>query len=74
MKRILALLAQPWDLMRIIRLAFAILAGVQCVQQPDIMVGLISLFFFYQAIANTGCCGRSCALPPPRTKNDMEQV
>lgn len=74
MKRILALLAQPWDLMRIIRLSFAILAGVQCVQHPDVMVGLISVFFFYQAVANTGCCGSRCAVPPPPSNSDVEKA
>lgn len=53
-----------WHFMRVLRLGFAILFAVQAVMMKDWLVGLMSGFFMYQAVMNTGCCGETCA---PRT-------
>lgn len=50
-----------WHFMRFLRLAFGVLFAVQAVMMKDILVGAVSVFFLYQGLMNTGCCGESCA-------------
>lgn len=49
-----------WHLMRVLRMAFGIIFVVQAIMMKDALVGLMALFFLYQGITNTGCCGESC--------------
>jgi hypothetical protein len=46
-----------WHLMRIIRLAIGVWLLVVGIQTHDWPVGLFSIFFLYQAVTDTGCCG-----------------
>lgn len=60
-----------WHPMRILRLGLAIMMLVASIQSKDYMIGAFSLFFLYQAVANTGCCGASgCSTPPPRRQSN----
>lgn len=59
-----------WHLMRLLRLAFGVLFAVQAIMMKDMLVGLMSGFFMYQAVTNTGCCGESCA---PRYDNNHKK-
>ncbi|MBL7683814.1 MAG: hypothetical protein JNK00_10680 [Flavipsychrobacter sp.] len=54
-------LSTGWHFMRVLRLVFAVIFAVQAIAMRDYLVGLMSVFFFYQGITNTGCCGDSCA-------------
>ena len=60
-----------WDVIRIFRLGIGIMLLVSGVLSKDWMMGLFSLFFLYQAVTNTGCCGTaSCFTNPPDKRND----
>jgi len=52
-------LLTDWHPMRIIRLVFGVWALVQAFQVHDTIIGVFGVFFLYQAITNTGCCGVS---------------
>lgn len=58
--------------MRWIRLLFGILIGAQALVVKDWWMGLLGVFFLFQAFTNTGCCGTtSCA---PTYKNNKQQA
>lgn len=61
MSRFGSKLLKGWHFMRILRLLFAIVFAVQAVIMKDILVGLMSGFFLYQAMTNTGCYGETCS-------------
>jgi hypothetical protein len=53
-----------WDFMRWLRLGIGVLIGIQSIRTFDAFSGLIAIFFLFQAITNTGCCGSGgCAVP-----------
>ena len=59
-----------WDAIRIFRLGIGIMLIVSGIQSKDRMLGLFSLFFLYQAITNTGCCGTTrCSTNPSDNRN-----
>lgn len=59
-------LTTGWDMMRIIRLGIGIMLLVMAIQTRDILTGSFALFFLYQAVTATGCCGTAgCYTPPP---------
>lgn len=68
-------LTTGWDMMRIIRLGIGIMLLVMGIQTKDMLTGSFALFFLYQAVTGTGCCGSGgCYTPPPRrsaTKVDV---
>lgn len=60
-----------WHLMRWIRLIFGVLIGVQALVVKDGWMGLLGVFFLFQAFSNTRCCGTtSCA---PSYKNQHKE-
>lgn len=50
-------LTTGWDLMRVLRLSMGLLAAAQAIELRDPLIGLISVFFLYQAVTNVSCCG-----------------
>lgn len=54
-----------WNFMRLVRLGFGVIFIIQAIQTSDAMMGFISLFFLFQAITNTGCCGINGCVNPP---------
>jgi hypothetical protein len=52
-----------WHLMRILRAGIGVMLLVTGVQSKDWAMGLFSIFFLYQAIADVGCCGASGCAP-----------
>lgn len=65
-----------WHFMRWLRLGLGIFIGVQAIQFQDAFSGFIAVFFLFQAVTNTGCCGSSgCTMPQtPATSTDLETV
>lgn len=65
-----------WHFMRWLRLGLGIFIGVQAIQFQDAFSGFIAVFFLFQAVTNTGCCGSSgCAVPQaPAKTNDLDTV
>lgn len=60
-----------WNFMRFLRLGIGIYFAVQTVATLEMFSGFIAVFFLYQAISNTGCCGTSgCAVP--NAKNNVD--
>ena len=56
-----------WHLMRIVRVGIGIMFLVMGLQGKDWAMGLASIFFLYQGIMDTGCCGsQGCYNPPVR--------
>ena len=70
MTNIIKKLTSGWHVMRIVRLGVGILAAVEAIRSHDYAIGILSAFFLYQAITDTGCCGAvGCAVPPPQNGN-----
>lgn len=46
-----------WHLMRIVRLGIGVWLLIAGIQMKDWVTGLLSIFFLYQAVTDTGCCG-----------------
>lgn len=64
-----------WHLMRIMRLGLGVMMIVMGIQNKDWAVGLFSVFFLYQAVTDTGCCGSgACYTPPRHGKKDVAPV
>jgi hypothetical protein len=64
-----------WNFVRILQLVFGIYIGIQAVITLDFLSTVVSIFFLYQAYANTGCCGvSSCPTPINTNSNTLEQV
>ena len=53
--------------MRVMRLGLGIMMLVMGIQSKEWAIGLFSVFFLYQAITDTGCCGSTgCNTPVDR--------
>lgn len=61
--------------MRVMRLAIGLWLLVAGIQMHDWAAGLFSIFFLYQAVTDTGCCGSAgCAAPPRRSATPAQQT
>lgn len=65
-----------WNFMRLLRLGLGIYIAIQAVQTHNILSGVIALFFLFQALTNTGCCGSNgCAVPIKKSNSDtIEEI
>lgn len=64
-----------WHFMRWLRLVLGIFIAIQAVQMQDTFSGFIAVFFLFQAVTNTGCCGtKNCALPSTTENNKTTEV
>ena len=57
-----------WHLMRIVRLGLGMMMLVTGIQGHDWPIGLFSLFFLYQDVTDTGCCGAGQCYPPANSR------
>lgn len=57
------LLFTNWHIMRWIRLAFGLFSLQQAFQYREILFGVMTAFFLFQAIFNTGCSLNGCTIP-----------
>ena len=59
-----------------LRLGLGIYIAIQAVETLSIVSGVVAVFFLFQAITNTGCCGSNgCALPTNKSNsNKTEEV
>lgn len=68
-------LSSGWHLMRILRLAIGIAAGIEAIRSHDYVIGAFAAFLIYQGLTDTGCCGTaSCFVPPARDTKDTEDI
>ena len=59
-----------WNFMRFLRLGLGIYITVQAVETLSILSGVVAVFFLFQAITNTGCCGSNgCTLPTNKSNS-----
>jgi hypothetical protein len=64
-------LLTDWNFMRILRLGVGIYIAVQAVETLSLFSGVVAVFFIFQAITNTGCCGsKGCAVPLKKNNSD----
>ena len=62
-----------WHFMRWLRLILGGFIAAQAIQNHDLIPGLISAFFLYQAITNSGCCGANgCTATPTKNTEDIK--
>lgn len=54
-----AALTSDWNFMRVFRLGLGLLVLVQSFVIGDYLFSAFGLFFVFQAVTNTGCCGAS---------------
>ncbi len=67
-------LLTDWNLMRIIRLGLGIYIAVQAVETQSMISMIFAIFFLFQALTNTGCCGSNgCAIPIKKTNSDKSE-
>jgi hypothetical protein len=59
-----------WNFMRFLRLGLGIYIAIQAFETLSIVSGVVAVFFLFQAITNTGCCGSNgCALPTNKSNS-----
>ena len=58
-------LTTNWTLVRIMRLGIGAMLLTAGIENKDWAMGLFSLFFLYQAVTDTGCCGSQGCYNPP---------
>ena len=59
----------PWDAMRILRAALAVLFLGSAIQRPEPIAWFAAAFFGLQALLNIGCCGMgACQIERPARK------
>jgi len=67
-------LLTDWNFMRVLRLGLGIYIAIQAVQTLSILSGVIAIFFLFQAVTNTGCCGSNgCAVPIKKNRTDKTE-
>lgn len=67
-------LLTEWNFMRFLRLGLGIYIAVQAVETLSLLSGIVAVFFLFQAITNTGCCGSNgCAVPINKEKKDTNK-
>lgn len=60
-----------WNFMRILRLGIGIYIAIQAIETQSAFAGVVAVFFLFQAITNTGCCGSNeCAVPIKKSNPD----
>ena len=63
-----------WNFMRFLRLGIGIYIAVQSIETQSIFSGIVAVFFIYQAVTNTGCCGSNgCAVPIKKSNPDKTE-
>jgi len=63
-----------WNLMRFLRLGIGIYIAVQAIETQSAFSGVVAVFFIYQAVTNTGCCGSNgCAVPIKKSNPDKTE-
>jgi hypothetical protein len=63
-----------WHLVRVMRLGIGTMLLVMGIQNKEWAMGLFSIFFLYQAITDTGCCGSNGYCPPSGKNRDTTQT
>jgi hypothetical protein len=67
-------LFKNWNFMRFLRLGLGIYIAVQAVETLSIFSGVVAVFFLFQAITNTGCCGtNNCSVPINKNNSDKTE-
>ena len=63
-----------WNFMRFLRLGIGIYIAVQAIDTQSVFSGIVAVFFIYQAVTNTGCCGSNgCAVPLKKSNPDKTE-
>ena len=63
-----------WNFMRFLRLGIGIYIAVQSIETQSIFSGIVAVFFIYQAVTNTGCCGSNgCDVPIKKSNPDKTE-
>lgn len=61
--RIKSRLLFGWTVMRLLRVALGVVAGIEAVYNADLMLGALAGILLYQGLFNAGCCGMgSCEI------------
>lgn len=69
-------LLTDWNFMRILRLVLGIYIAIQAIETLSLLSGIVAVFFLFQAITNTGCCGSNgCEIPQKKSNGKkIEEV
>ena len=60
-----------WNFMRLLRLGLGIYIAIQAVETQSKISMIFAVFFLFQALTNTGCCGSNgCAVPLKKNNSD----
>lgn len=65
-----------WHFMRWFRLVISLIIMYQAYQTHEYMIGLIGVFFLFQAVSGIGCCSsaNSCAPIPKSIDSSYKEV
>jgi hypothetical protein len=65
---------QKWSFMRLLRLGLGIYIAVQALETQSIFSGVVAIFFIFQSVTNTACCGSNdCAVPTKKKHSDTRE-
>jgi|GEM_PF-1633545 len=68
LKRTALLDRRAWNFTRVLRVSLGSAVLIAAIIQRDWMPGLFGVFFLYQGVYNTGCCGAGgCEIPERST-------
>lgn len=58
-----------WHFVRIFRTGIGLMMAIMAIQNKDWAIGLFGIFFLYQGVTDTGCCGSGACYNPPTRSN-----
>ena len=68
------ILFQNWSFLRLLRLGLGVYITIQAVENQSIFSGVVAVFFIFQAVTNTACCGSNgCAIPIKKNHSDATE-
>jgi len=63
MSDLLNTVTRGWNIIRLIRVIFGLIALIYALQSHDSMLAFAGAVLFFMGVFNMGCAGRACAVP-----------
>ena len=74
MEALVSRIFQNWNIRRFIGLIIGLFVAIQALIYKDPLLGVLSAFFLFQIVTNTGCFGAgACSIPYPDSINESKK-
>jgi len=71
MNKIATQIIQKWNVKRVLGLIIGLFLAIQAVIYKDAILGILSVFFLFQIVTNTGCfSANECSIPVADNMNE----